>query len=65
MQGFSISWKKQSGFSNSKSHQKYDTQHCNFPLVYMFSAGQLHLLIHIHETVENIGLWFDTILPTF
>ena len=37
----------------------------NFPLVYMFSAGQSHLLIHIHETVENLGLWFDHIISSF
>ena len=41
------------------------TQHRNFPLVYMFSAGQSHPLIHIHETVGNLGPWFDTILPPF
>ena len=37
------------------------TQYRNFPLVSMFSD----LLIHTQETVGNIGLWFDTILPSF
>ena len=27
------------------------TQHRNFPFIYMFSAGQSHLVIHIPETV--------------
>ena len=27
------------------------TQHRNFPLVYIFSAGQSHNVNHIHETV--------------
>ena len=31
---------------------------------FMFSTdGQSHLLIHIHENEENLGLWFGTILP--
>ena len=43
--------------------QKYmHTEQHNSPLVYMFSAGDSHLLIHIHETVGNLGLYFDTIL---
>ena len=34
-------------------------------LIYRFSAGQLHILIHINETLENLGFWFDTLLPSF
>ena len=41
------------------------TEYCNFPLVAMFSAGQSHPLIHIHETVEYLRLGFDNILPSF
>ena len=41
------------------------TQHCNFPLVYVFHAGQSHHSIHIHEDAGNLGLWFDTILQYF
>ena len=41
------------------------TQYRNFPLVYMFPAGQSKLLIHISETVGKLRLWPDTILPSF
>ena len=45
-------------------HNMY-TQQCNFLLVYMFSSGQSHIWIHIHETVGNLWLWFDANLPSF
>ena len=47
------------------AHAEICIQLWNFPLVYMFSAGQSHILIHIHETVGNLGLGFDTIVPPF
>ena len=40
------------------------TQDRNSPLDYMFLAWQTDNLIHIHETVGNLELWFDTILPS-
>ena len=45
-------------------HDMY-TQQCSFPLVHMFSSGQSHIWIHIHETVGNLGLRVDAILPSF
>ena len=51
--------------SQVKINTCMDTQQRNFPLVYMFSAGQSHLLILIPETRGNLRLWFDTLLPSF
>ena len=36
-------------------HKYLYTRHCNFPLVFIFVAGQSPLLLPIHETEAKLG----------